>query len=119
MAQRIRDSERAPGIEGTLLDEGVVITVTELTEVCQLSRAQVELMVGEGMLHPRGSQPEHWSFTGLEIKRARRAQRLQQDLELNLAGAALALDLLDEIEQLRSRVRRLEQHLGRLSDAET
>lgn len=106
-------------IEGTLLDEATVVSVTELTEVCHLSLAQIELMVGEGMLHPRGKAPEQWCFTGLEVKRARRALRLQHDLELNLAGAALALDLLEEIEQLRSRVRRLEQHLGRLTDAES
>lgn len=105
-----------PCIEGTLLDEGTCVTVTELTEVCHLSLTQIELMVGEGMLHPRGNRPEQWSFTGLEIQRARRALRLQRDLELNLAGAALALELLDEIEQLRGRVRRLEQHLGCLTD---
>jgi hypothetical protein len=32
----------------------------------------------------------------------RRALRLQHDLELNLPGAALALELLDEIERLRA-----------------
>jgi chaperone modulatory protein CbpM len=31
--------------------------------------------------------------------------RLQRDLEMNLAGVALALDLLDEIESLRMRLR--------------
>jgi chaperone modulatory protein CbpM len=104
--------------EGTLLDEGVQLSVTELTEFCQLSRTQVERMVGEGMLHPHGSGPDHWCFSGFEVKRARRALRLQRDLDLNLAGAALALDLIEEIEQLRARVRRLEQHLGNVMDAE-
>lgn len=118
MAQSAPSRDNTGSIEGILLDEGTVVTVTELTEVCHLEFAQIERMVGEGMLHPRGSRPEQWSFTGLEIKRARRALRLQQDLELNLAGAALALDLLDEIEHLRSRVRRLEHHLGRLSEAD-
>lgn len=118
MTQRANTTERTITIEGTLLDESTAVTVTELTQVCHLSLTQIENMVGEGMLHPRGTQPEQWCFTGLEVKRARRALRLQEDLELNLAGAALALDLLDEIEQLRSRVRLLEQHLGRLTDAD-
>lgn len=114
-------TQRATGksIEGILLDEGTQVTVTELTEVCHLSLSQIELMVGEGMLHPSGREPEHWCFTGLEIKRARRALRLQQDLDVNLAGAALALELLEEIEHLRNRVRLLEEHLGSLTDIDT
>jgi chaperone modulatory protein CbpM len=111
-------TQNSTGIEGIVLDEQTVLTVTELTRVCGISREQIERMVGEGMLHPRGSVPEQWRFTGIEVRRTRRALRLQRDLELNLAGAALALDLLDEVEYLRRRVRRLEQHLGSLCDVD-
>lgn len=38
---------------------------------------------------------------GLAAARIRKARRLQQDLQLNLAGVALVLELLDEIERLR------------------
>lgn len=110
--------ENTNALEGVILDERTVVTVTELTRVCGVSLEQVRSMVIEGMLHPRGSAPEQWQFTGVEVRRARRAQRLQQDLDLNLAGAALALDLLDEVETLRRRVRCLEHQLGRLDDAE-
>lgn len=99
-------------IEGVLLDEQTLLTVTELTRVCGVSREQVERMVGEGMLRPRGAAPEQWCFSGLEVRRTRRAVRLQRDLDLNLAGAALALDLLEEIERLRARLHCLEQQLG-------
>lgn len=34
--------------------------------------------------------------------------RLQRDLDLNLAGVALALDLMDEIESLHAAICRLE-----------
>jgi chaperone modulatory protein CbpM len=106
-------------IEGMLLDEQTRISVTELTRVCGVSIDEVRMMVGEGMLQPRdGGSPERWSFSGVEVRRARRALRLQRDLELNLAGTALALDLLDEIEQLRRRVRLLEQYLGGVRDAD-
>jgi chaperone modulatory protein CbpM len=107
------------GIEGMLLDEQTRISVTELTRVCGVTIDEVRMMVGEGMLQPRdGGSPERWSFSGVEVRRARRALRLQRDLELNLAGTALALDLLDEIEQLRRRVRLLEQYLGGVRDAD-
>lgn len=110
--------EKISAVEGVILDERTVVTVSELTRVCGLSLAQVQSMVMEGMLHPRGAAPEQWRFTGVEVRRTRRALRLQHDLELNLAGAALALDLLEEVEQLRSRVQRLEQQLGGLQDAD-
>ncbi|MBT9477058.1 MAG: MerR family transcriptional regulator, partial [Polaromonas sp.] len=42
------------------------------------------------------------------LQRARVALRLQTDLDVNLAGAALALELLDELDELRARVQRLE-----------
>jgi chaperone modulatory protein CbpM len=54
----------------------------------------------------------------VEVIRVRRAVRLQRDLELNLPGTALALELIDEIEQLRCRVRRLEQQVGGWTDAD-
>ena len=45
-------------------------------------------------------------FTGNQVRRASIALRLQRDLGVNLAGVALALDLLDELNGLRVRVSR-------------
>jgi chaperone modulatory protein CbpM len=42
-----------------------------------------------------------WHFTGAALRRARLALRLERDLELNLAGVALALDLMEELQTLR------------------
>ncbi len=52
-----------------------------------------------------GREPAHWRFGGASLHRAHAALRLQRDLEINLAGVALALELLDEIESLRMRLR--------------
>jgi chaperone modulatory protein CbpM len=103
---------------GVVLDEGLTVTLAELTEVCRASDQVVRLMVNEGLLRPTGTRPEEWRFSGVQIRRARRAVRLQRDLELNLAGAALALDLLDQIEALRARIRALEFQLGSRTPAE-
>jgi len=111
-------TETITTLEGVILDEATVLTLTELTRVCRVSTAQVSSMVAEGMLEPLGAAPEQWRFTGVAVRRARRAMRLQQDLEVNLAGAALALDLLDEVERLRRRVRCLEHHLGGMRDVD-
>ena len=95
-------------IEGTLLDEALIVSFTELTRLCGANGRAVKLMVTEGLLRPQGHRPDDWRFSGDEIRRARRAVRLQRDLELNLAGTALALDLLDELDHLRARLQALE-----------
>ena len=41
--------QRQTSIEGVLLDEQTVVSVTELTQVCGVSVEQIQLMVGEGM----------------------------------------------------------------------
>jgi chaperone modulatory protein CbpM len=104
----------ASDLEGVVLDERVTVTLTELTQLCGSDDQVVLLLVAEGVLHPQGAAPETWRFTGIEIRRARRALRLQRDLDLNLPGTALALDLLDQIESLRERIRALEAQMAGL-----
>ncbi|MBK1699455.1 chaperone modulator CbpM [Thiococcus pfennigii] len=100
-------------IEGVLLDEGLTVTFTELGQLCGADAEAIERLVAEGVLRPVGRRREEWCFSGREIGRARRALRLLRDLELNLAGAALAVELLDEIEALRARLRLLERDVDR------
>ena len=61
------------------------------------------------MLEPVGSDRDRWRFPGISLERARRAFRLQQDLGVNVAGAALALNLLDELDRLRTDLKRYAQ----------
>jgi chaperone modulatory protein CbpM len=99
-------------IEGVLLDEYLTVDLDELSRLCGSSGRILQVLVSEGLLQPQGSYPAQWRFSGIQVRRARRALRLRRDLELNLAGTALALDLLDEVELLRERVRVLERQLG-------
>jgi len=46
--------------------------------------------------------------SGVSVQRIVRAERLSRDLNVNAAGAALVLDLLDEMERLRQRLDRFE-----------
>ena len=75
-----------------------------LTELCQASSAERELvlqLVDHGVIEPQGDTPQAWVFAGASLRRTRVALRLLHDLELNLPGAALAVDLLDEIARLQ------------------
>ena len=68
---------------------------------------RVVTLVEEGIVEPRGRDPARWRFQGVSVRRVRCAVRLERDLGVNVAGAALALDLLDELQLLRARLQRL------------
>ena len=93
-------------MQGVVVEEEVRLTLVELCQTCSAEEAQVLAWVHEGALEPAGGSPSEWSFSGESLRRARLAQRLSCDLELNPPGVALALDLLDEIAELRARLRR-------------
>jgi len=92
-------------ITGILLDEQAGLTLAEVSRACAVHAERIVELVEEGVLSPIGPEPHRWRFTGTHMRRARVAVRLQGDLGINLAGAALALQLLDEIEDLRARLR--------------
>ncbi|MTW23191.1 chaperone modulator CbpM [Allochromatium palmeri] len=88
-----------------VVEEEVQFTLVELSRVCRTDVDQLVTLVMEGVLTPSGEAPERWRFGGATLRRARVALRLSRDLELNAASTALVLDLLDEIDALRSRLR--------------
>ena len=83
------------------LDDSVEFTLSELCSVCQLSEDIVVEIVAEGIVEPIGGAPNQWRFSGLALTRVQRVVRLQEDFGVNLPGAALALELLEEVERLR------------------
>lgn len=93
-----------PIINGLLLDEQCTLTLIELTSACQAKTEWLIDLVDEGILQPSGRCADEWRFAPQSILLAQAVRRLQQDLELNLAGAALVLGLRAEIERLRARL---------------
>ena len=88
-------------VVGTVIGEQTVFTLRELCLACGVHAELVIEMVEEGVLEPRGVAPSEWRFSGRAVIRAQKALNLMRDLQVNWPGAALALDLLEEIEQLR------------------
>ena len=94
-------------LNGILLDENTELSLSDLCRVCATSAEWVIALVDEGVLEPVGYQQIHWRFPAESLQRARTAMRLQRDLGINLAGVALALDLMQEIDRLESQLHRL------------
>ena len=89
-------------VEGEIVEEEVEFTFVELCRVSGASEEQLTTWISEGAFEPSGARAEEWRFSGAALRRARTAYRLSRDFEINASGIALALDLLDEIEALRT-----------------
>lgn len=88
-----------------ILEEQIRLTLADLCRACAVHAERIIELVDAGVLEPQGREPARWIFAGASLHRARKALRLQRDLGIDLAGAALALELMDEIESLRARLR--------------
>ncbi|WP_417436808.1 chaperone modulator CbpM [Idiomarina abyssalis] len=86
-----------------------------LEEVCERCGAHTEIvveMVEYGIVEPvEQASASVWYFNTQAVVRLQRAQRLMNELELNLAGVALSLELLDEIDELKNHIGALKTQL--------
>jgi chaperone modulatory protein CbpM len=95
-------------LTGFILEDQVELTLDDLCRACAAQSELIVDLVHEGVLAPIGAAPEVWRFTGVHLHRATVAVRLQRDLGVNPAGAALALELMEELDNLRAQLSRLQ-----------
>ncbi len=91
-------------LTGRILEETTVLTTSELGRLCTVEIQQIVELVEEGVLIVETESGGEWHFAPSSLRRARTAIRLQRDLGINLAGVALAIELLDEIADLRRQI---------------
>lgn len=94
-----------PQPSGIILEELTELTLIELGRACAVHVDCIVELIDEGVILPSGRDSHQWRFSGTHLRHATVALRLQRDLGVNLAGAALALQLLDEVEILQARLR--------------
>lgn len=95
---------------GVLIDETTTIS---FIEVCQKYNIPEELfieMIEQGLFPNQPSDPQKVALGQKELHRLESAFRLHRDLGINPPGVALALDLLEEIEQMRHELEILRKH---------
>jgi len=100
--------EMLPQLSGMILEEQTELTLADVCRVCAVHAEYIIELVEEGVLAPAEREPVNWRFTGTHMHRVTVSLRLQRDLGINLAGVALALQLLDEIDALRARISAME-----------
>lgn len=91
-----------------------------LREVCERGGCHAEFvikLVSYGVISPLEESPSarEWNFDAVALARLGKALRLQRDLDINLPGLAMSLDLLEEVEVMRREMDRLRHRLRQLS----
>lgn len=93
-----------------------LIMQLDIHEFCQraeLPQTVVLEIVEHGIVEPAGLTPDQWQFDADALAIVKRAFRLQAELQIEWAGIALALQLLDKLEQLRADNSHLRRRLSR------
>lgn len=93
-------------VRGVVLEE-FALTVEELARACTVAPEWIVERVESGLLeaNPLDRQgPQTWRFTSTHLIRARRLAIFESNFDANPEVAALVVDLLEEIEQLKRRI---------------
>jgi chaperone modulatory protein CbpM len=91
-------------LAGQIVEEELSLSLEELSCACAVAPERIAELVELGLLDVsmEGSQ----RLGGGSLRRARLALRLQRDLHINAAGAALVIELMERIEMLEARLGR-------------
>lgn len=95
-------------LTGTIFDGNSILSIHDLSRMCEVDERHIVEFVEEGVLNVVEVR-NGWHFSGDALRRARLALRLERDLELNIAGVALALELIEELQRLRRELARHQQ----------
>ncbi|MGC8120141.1 chaperone modulator CbpM [Marinobacter sp. VGCF2001] len=111
----MRSNDRVLAVEVSDRD-GSTFTFREICERGACHGEFVIKLVNYGVIAPLDDTPEavQWQFDAASLNRLQKALRLQRDLKLNLPGLAMSLELLDEVQEMRREVARLNQRIRQL-----
>jgi chaperone modulatory protein CbpM len=96
-------TEKPPSsVTSEIIDQANMCSLDDLCLSCNVDPDWVAALVEYGVIEPVGQARSAWQFTTLSILRVAKARRLERDFGLNLPGVALALDLLDQLDEMRA-----------------
>jgi chaperone modulatory protein CbpM len=87
-------------------DDDACLTLDELCSVCALERDWLVVRVREGLVPASGTTDAEWRFTTTTLARVRRMRDIERTFDAAPELAALVADMLQEMDELRARLRR-------------
>nr|WP_314271344.1 chaperone modulator CbpM [uncultured Kingella sp.] len=78
----------------------ITLTFDEIIAASRCRREWLLELIDEDIISISG-RPEHTQFSGFQLARIRRAQRISRDFDAGIPALGLIMRLLDEVEELR------------------
>lgn len=88
------------------MNQDDALTLEELCSVCALEREWLVVRVREGLIPATEVGASEWRFASATLARVRRMRDIERTYDAAPELAALAADMLEEIDRLRARLRR-------------
>ena len=86
----------------TIIDHNNTLTFDELCRAINAENNLILQLIEYHIIQPKGASKQNWEFDHVCLKRARLARNFYYDLEVNLQGIGLLIDLLEKIEILET-----------------
>lgn len=81
-------------------EEFFYLSLQEITDSFGVTKDVIVEIINEGIIDVASNNEAEWQFNNEAVGRIRTVLQLQRDLNINLAGSALVLELLAEIDNL-------------------
>ena len=94
-----------------IVNEKVTLTITEFEHRYAVDEAFLNEMLEHGLIEPRQPSPEEMVLDRQALQRIESATRLRRDLEVNMPGIALVLDLMDELHHMQDELELLRRQI--------
>ena len=91
-------------LTGSLMEDSW-LTLEQVAAACVVEPDWLLRHIEEGLFPHAESVPGIWRFSGVSLQRARRMRQLERDFDAVPELAALVADLLEEMDDLRARLR--------------
>lgn len=88
-----------------IIDDAPMLTLEEFSRAIHVEKEIILEMVEYQFIQPKGHSANEWRFDSDSLRRGRIAASFYRDLEINMPGVALALELLDRIEALECQLK--------------
>jgi chaperone modulatory protein CbpM len=89
--------------------EDACLTMEQFCAVCAIEQEWIIRHVEEGLFSISGAVASEWRFSSADLRRAQRMRDIERDFDAVPELAALVADMLEEMDELRARLRRREK----------
>ncbi len=97
-------------IAGEIIDEKITFTISQICQQCDIPKELLLQMMEHGLFEFYQQDQDEYRIDINGLKQIEIAFHLHKDLEINIPGIAVIIELRDELEQLRTELNFLHKH---------